>query len=113
MQMNQVVPGIFGLQKVLFHLKMCPDISASACGDTYSEIANKHVVGGKSQPGVETVAECKALCSSMSEPECVGFDFDTNEDAWKGVRCWIHEHQIKDLEGVDHYDRESNGDICK
>ncbi len=68
-----------------------------------------HNAEGASQHStIKTVKECSQIC--LTNPDCVGFDFDRNDSPYKNTHCWIHDDinmVIKRQSYVDHYKKDT------
>jgi len=67
----------------------------------FMKYLNYHAEGGEPHINATTPEECANVCIPM--PECVSFDFDTNENPWKDTRCWVHRHEIESWSDGHHW----------
>ena len=55
------------------------------CVDTFEASPGKFASGGSRETNSDTQAECEAACVAKSASDCVGYDFNTQDNS-----CWLH-----------------------
>jgi len=80
--------------------------SGAVCQDSMVVQENMHAEGGLGQPDIPDVDACFALC--LSQPDCIGFDWNFLDNPWMGMRCWLHTEAAMGVvhadAGANHYD---------
>ena len=68
-------------------------------------MSGKFGAGGQRRANADTVVECESACNSMTRSNCVGFDFNSQDNS-----CWLHNNanifnQLQDNSVITNYER--------